>query len=286
MTMKIAIGVSVTLALFALAIAPVLANGGTLTVERSEDRLSATASWTPSAGAESQVFIHVGRHLLGEGEPIGIGVHLDSWKEFPLDGAADSLDITELDPRREYIYVTARTDLDDDGKVVYSDIAFVGLPAPTSAATDRAALVALYNATDGANWRDNAKWLTDAPIGEWSGVTTDADGRVTELDLWLNKLSGELPPELGDLAKLQRLNLSLNDLDGGLPPELGNLYALQDMTLIGNKFTGEIPIQYGGLFNLQKIYLSVGNAYAGCVPAALSHVPANDLSDLTIPFCS
>ena len=38
---------------------------------------------------------------------------------------------------------------------------------------DRAALVALYNATDGPNWVDNTNWLTDAPLGEWYGVSTD-----------------------------------------------------------------------------------------------------------------
>ena len=48
---------------------------------------------------------------------------------------------------------------------------------------DRAALVALYAATDGANWDDNTGWLSDAPLSEWHGVTTDTDGRVTELDL-------------------------------------------------------------------------------------------------------
>ena len=51
------------------------------------------------------------------------------------------------------------------------------------AATDRAALAALYNATDGANWRNNGNWLSNAPMGEWHGVTTDSDGRVTQLIL-------------------------------------------------------------------------------------------------------
>ena len=36
---------------------------------------------------------------------------------------------------------------------------------------DRAALMALYNATDGPNWVDNTNWLTDAPLGEWYGVS-------------------------------------------------------------------------------------------------------------------
>ena len=45
-------------------------------------------------------------------------------------------------------------------------------------------LVAFYNATDGPNWTNDTNWLSDRPIGEWYGVTTDASGRVTELVSW------------------------------------------------------------------------------------------------------
>ena len=57
-------------------------------------------------------------------------------------------------------------------------------PTPTGPEIDRAALVALYNATDGANWYFNTNWLSDEPIGEWHGVTTNSDGRVSALNLW------------------------------------------------------------------------------------------------------
>ena len=50
------------------------------------------------------------------------------------------------------------------------------------AASDRAALVALYHATDGPNWIDSENWLTDAPLGEWYGVDTDSSGRVVRLE--------------------------------------------------------------------------------------------------------
>ena len=53
----------------------------------------------------------------------------------------------------------------------------------TVANPDRGALEALYNATDGPNWLNNDNWLSDAPLGEWYGVDTDASGRVTGLVL-------------------------------------------------------------------------------------------------------
>ena len=84
-----------------------------------------------------------------------------------------------------------------------------------SAETDREALVALYNATNGGNWRYNDNWLSDAPLGEWHGVTTNDDGRVTVLYLNNNELSGEIPAELGSLSNLQLLSLGGNSLSGG-----------------------------------------------------------------------
>ena len=55
---------------------------------------------------------------------------------------------------------------------------------------DRGVLVALYNATDGDNWTVRTNWLSDRPVGEWYGVTTDGDGRVTGLALSDNNLHG------------------------------------------------------------------------------------------------
>lgn len=68
-------------------------------------------------------------------------------------------------------------------------------------------LIELYNATDGPNWEENYNWGTDASLNEWHGVTTDGDGRVTELRLSKNGLKGVLPPQLGRLDNLQQLML-------------------------------------------------------------------------------
>ena len=288
MIKKTAIGVLMPLALLALGVVAASAEEETLTVERSTDRLSATATWTPSEGAEHQFFVYFGMTLLGEDDPTGLRIHLGSYKEVILTGSEDSLALSELDPRREYSYAVARADRDSEGKWSWSDWAVVGsiLPSPTSAATDREALVALYDATDGDNWRENANWLSSAPLEDWYGVKTDSDGRVVEVSLWLNKLEGYLPSELGNLAKLERLNLPLNGLYGNIPSELGGLSNLQELTLLGNRLTGEIPVQLGGLLNLEKLYLSVGNRFSGCIPSALRNVAVNDLSELGLEFCS
>ena len=144
--------------------------------------------------------------------------------------------------------------------------------AQTSPETDREALVAIYNATDGFitdNWANNDSWLSDTSIGEWFGVTTDGDGRVINLRLGENQLSGEIPPELGNLANLRTLVLRSNQLIGEIPPELGNLANLTELAIIFSKLSGEIPPELGNLANLRSLYLS-GNQLSGEIPPELS----------------
>ena len=95
--------------------------------------------------------------------------------------------------------------------------------------TDRAGLAALFNTTNGSSWRDDTNWLSKRPLGEWHGVSTDADGRVIVLSLDDNQLSGPIPSELGNLASLQELYLIGDQLSGPIPSELGNLANLQGL---------------------------------------------------------
>ena len=133
---------------------------------------------------------------------------------------------------------------------------------------DRDALAALYNATNGPNWADNTNWLTDAPLDEWYGVTTDAHGRVMGLDLDNNDLSGEIPSDLANLANLRWLNLVGNQVSGEVPSELGGLSNLHTLSLYDNNLTGEIPPQLGSLSNLQGLDLG-DNDLTGEIPAEL-----------------
>ena len=101
-----------------------------------------------------------------------------------------------------------------------------------SVATDTAALQALYNSTDGANWTDNTNWTSDMALSTWHGVTTNGDGRVTRLELQENGLNGTLPTELENLTHLESLLLDRNyALMGPLPSGLRELPALATVDL-------------------------------------------------------
>ena len=141
-------------------------------------------------------------------------------------------------------------------------------PVADSTSQDRAALVALYNATDGTNWQTSTNWLTDRPIGEWHRVTVDGDGRVTQLDLTGNQLSGPIPAALGGLTTLELLNLGENQLRGPIPAELGDLTFLQVLWLGGNELSGPIPAELGTLSHLQYLVLH-DNQLGGPIPPEL-----------------
>ena len=149
-------------------------------------------------------------------------------------------------------------------------------------AGDRTALVALYEATDGPNWKTNFYWLTDAPLYRWYGVSTDASGRVNQLDLGWNGLAGEIPPELGKLANLEELHLRRNDgLTGEIPPELGKLANLERLDLSRNGLTGEIPPKLGKLASLELLSL-LSNNLTGEIPAELGDLANLERLDLSL----
>ena len=138
--------------------------------------------------------------------------------------------------------------------------------------TECEALVALYNNTSGDKWTNNSNWgETEMPCSSpWYGVTCDTE-HVTQIDLNTNQLSGNIPPELGDLTNLQHIFLHTNELSGGIPPDLGNLSNLQSLYLHTNQLSGTIPSTLGNLSNLQVLDLYI-NDLSGSIPPELGNL--------------
>ena len=158
----------------------------------------------------------------------------------------------------------------------YPTLIGVGTASPIE--MDRSALVALYNATDGDNWTNNTNWLSDEPLGDWHGVTTDAGGRVTGLSLGRNVLTGAIPSQLGSLSNLETLWVGDNQLTGEIPAELGSLSNLDYLGLESNAFTGAIPTELGNLSSVTWLALN-GNQLTGALPQSFTSLSAlNDFA--------
>ena len=149
-------------------------------------------------------------------------------------------------------------------------LALTPLPADAQQlhAGDKAALKALYDATGGDSWYYNNNWNTAEPFNTWYGVATDANGRVTYLDLSSNEMSGSIPAELGNLTELTELYLNDNALHGQIPSELGNLASLEKLYIQSNGLSGPIPSSLGNLTNLESLELR-DNRLSGSIPASL-----------------
>ncbi len=146
---------------------------------------------------------------------------------------------------------------------------------------DRAALVALYNSTAGDNWSNNTNWNSNEPLGDWHGVTTDNNGRVTRVNIRQNNLRGTIPSELGNLSSLTGLYLGRNLLSGTIPSELGNLSNLNALDLEGaftlevekvSGLTGSIPPELGNLSKLQEQLDLSRNKLTGSIPPELGNL--------------
>ena len=162
---------------------------------------------------------------------------------------------------------------------------------------DRVALVALYNATDGPNWVDNTNWLTDAPLGDWYGVSTNGAGRVVRIDLtgpwdtdgpnWVDNTNWLTDAPLGEwygvstngAGRVVRIDLTgpwdneaqrsiPHGLRGELPAELANLTELTSLRLMNNDLSGAIPPELGNLAKLRELRLDQ-NELAGVIPPEL-----------------
>lgn len=136
---------------------------------------------------------------------------------------------------------------------------------------DFAALMALYESTNGMFWLNNQGWRQGAngescdPCNHdgapWFGVHCE-NNRVARLDFdgiddgsyntnrEGNNLNGPLPDNFGQLTELELVLFDFNDLNGSIPPSIGQLQKLKNFSAIENSFSGEIPDEIYDLASL------------------------------------
>ncbi|KAG8378392.1 hypothetical protein BUALT_Bualt08G0132700 [Buddleja alternifolia] len=103
------------------------------------------------------------------------------------------------------------------------------------------------------------------------------------------RITGAIPPEIGNLSSLRQLSLSSNQLTGFIPTTLGKLEHLEELTLSRNMLQGYIPPDLCQMSNLVYLYLYT-NMLTGAIPDCLGelttlsrvHLGSNNLNS-TIP---
>jgi len=178
---------------------------------------------------------------------------------------------------------------------------------------ERAALLAIYNNTDGANWVASQRWTIgrinsypnpDSTLygvgvsnGDIESLLFNSTGMNGSLPSELNNLtelysiqihynyslSGALP-YLGGLKKLTSLDISYNGFAGAIPSWIGDVTGLEYLSL-SNPMTGPIPSEISSLTNLTDLYLyNMNLSMAGAIPATFNNLDA--LQVLTLSNCS
>nr|DAD46139.1 TPA_asm: hypothetical protein HUJ06_004369 [Nelumbo nucifera] len=123
-------------------------------------------------------------------------------------------------------------------------------------------LLSLVVADDAAIMNKLAVSLSPAPSDwsgtdpcNWTGVSCDANERITAIGLASKSLTGALPSDLNQLTQLRILDVNNNHITGPLP-SLANLTNLQQVYLDSNNFSSVPGSFLTGLISLQTLSLS------------------------------
>ncbi|XVE63563.1 hypothetical protein DITRI_Ditri07aG0030500 [Diplodiscus trichospermus] len=88
---------------------------------------------------------------------------------------------------------------------------------------------------------------------------------MSGIDLSCNRLTGQIPLEIGNLNGLHSLNLSHNNLTGLIPLTISKLKQIESLDLSNNNLYGNIPIQLMELNFLAVFNVSYNNL-SGSIP--------------------
>ncbi|KAL7243481.1 hypothetical protein ACSBR1_015804 [Camellia fascicularis] len=94
---------------------------------------------------------------------------------------------------------------------------------------------------------------------EWASM------QLKSISVLANRLSGEIPKELGNVSSLTYLNLEANTFSGSVPPELGKLNNLNTLMLSSNQLSGKLPNSFAELQNLTDFRINDNN-FSGAIP--------------------
>ncbi|XP_030531738.1 probable LRR receptor-like serine/threonine-protein kinase At1g74360 [Rhodamnia argentea] len=95
-----------------------------------------------------------------------------------------------------------------------------------------------------------------------------------------NRLSGEIPSDIGKMRNFSMLHIGDNNFSGKLPQEIGEL-PLMVLNISINRFSGEVPSEIGEILCLQNLDLSYNN-FSGTFPVSLNNLTG--LSEFNVSY--
>ena len=119
----------------------------------------------------------------------------------------------------------------------------------------------------------------DLGVQEWENgrITFFCYSYISESECYIYDytLSGQIPPEIGNLTQLRRLIIATTQLSGEIPPEIGNLVNLTELKIYMSDISGNIPDEIGNLINLTDLYLKENNL-SGSIPNEINNLTQLD----------
>ena len=150
------------------------------------------------------------------------------------------------------------------------------------------ALLDFYEKANGDDWIYRSNW----GVGDycsWYGITC-RDGKVVELVLEDNRVSGEISSKIGILTSLERLILDnspfrntpsrYEGLKGEIPSSIGLLAELRVLRLSNNSLSGNIP-SIKNLAKLERLELLNNQELIGPIPKGLENFAELEVLDLS-----
>lgn len=149
-------------------------------------------------------------------------------------------------------------------------------------------LEALYNATNGNNWKNKDGWMGNSDFCSWHGLQCNAKGEVERIMLGGNNLVGTVPTDIYTLPGLQMLWLYSNAIEfsfdgiekaGSLSSlqldsiglktlaGIGNAPALVDVDVRFNHLAGTLPASEIANLVFLETFFCGDNQFTGTLPS-------------------
>ena len=138
--------------------------------------------------------------------------------------------------------------------------------------TDSLALVAVFNATGGAdNWHQDRVWDLSKPINEWYNIKINDAGRVTQINMAKGTVTAawSLPAEIGHLTEMTNFRIIGCNLTGSIPEEIYNLTKLVSLYLTNNTPTWTLSPKIALMTDLKDLYIDQNANLSGELPKEL-----------------